>query len=47
MALHEIAEKQHETILRLLLKYKADVDAKNYFERTALHEAAWGRHEAA
>ena len=37
----------HEAVVRLLLRHKADVNAKtNDSWWTALYEAAWERHEA-
>ena len=47
-ALHLAAKKGHEATVKLLLDYKADLDAKDYYcEWTALHHAAEGGHEAA
>lgn len=46
-ALHAVAEKEHEAVVRLLLKKGADFEAKNRDEKTALCTAAWWGHEAA
>jgi ankyrin repeat protein len=44
-ALHEAAGKKYEIIIRLLLKYKTDIDAKNYFEKIIFHEIIVKKHE--